>query len=124
MRLLEPINGIKTMQGHYMVNIIFFFVIFTVDKCIDTNLRDLPAYDIARLHEHYGIEEGLHSHLRVGDESSYNQYLSQFNQENAMNDEDYVVLNAHGESEGHDSFLTSFWPEDPKQSELKLLHIL
>lgn len=88
MRLLEPINGIKTIQGHYMVNIIFFLVIFTIDKDIEHNLRDTDAYNMEKLgletDEHQEPDIHVSSHIGLDDDSdlaqlsSYDQYLSQF----------------------------------------------
>ena len=79
MRLLEPINGIKTIQGHYLVNLIFFIAIFTINKDIETNLREEEAYNIARLQAEH--EEKVSSHIGLDDPSemhelsSYHQYI-------------------------------------------------
>ena len=32
MRLLEPINGIKVLQGHYLMNLIFFIAMIFVKR--------------------------------------------------------------------------------------------
>jgi hypothetical protein len=46
MRLLEPINGIKALQGHYLANLIFFVVMITMDPNMD-NYRLMPGYSYA-----------------------------------------------------------------------------
>ena len=40
MRLLEPINGIKSMQGHYLMNLIFFVAMCFIQTDIEKNMLD------------------------------------------------------------------------------------
>tara|TARA_B110000285_G_scaffold142909_1_gene159700 strand:+ start:96 stop:392 length:297 start_codon:yes stop_codon:yes gene_type:complete len=39
MRLLEPINGIKSMQGHFLMNLIFFLAMCFIKHDVETNMR-------------------------------------------------------------------------------------
>ena len=133
MRLLEPINGIKSIQGHYLVNMIFFIAIYTIDKDIETNLRDTEYYNLDNLHVFEDESAEIHGHSVVDDAhstiklSSYHQYISQFYTENAMNDEDFVVLNSHGHGDKTPEELAEEARQkalDAKPFELKLLKIL
>ena len=45
MRLLEPINGIKSSQGHYLMNLIFFIAMCTIDTNVVTNIHEAPGED-------------------------------------------------------------------------------
>ena len=45
MRLLEPINGIKSMQGHYLMNFVFFIAMCFISPDIERNMRNEDAYD-------------------------------------------------------------------------------
>lgn len=37
MRLLDPTNGIKTIQGHWLTNIVFFVVMMSLNKDVTSN---------------------------------------------------------------------------------------
>lgn len=107
-----------------MVNIVFFLAIFTIDKDIEHNLRDNTAYSPETLNLTSNVHDAqtnpdAHANADVTETQhlSYQQYVSQFYHENALNEEDFVVLNSHA----HGEELT---PEGAKAMELKLLKIL
>ena len=35
MRLLEPLSGVKTLQGHALVHLIFFMTMFSIPRDLD-----------------------------------------------------------------------------------------
>ena len=53
MRLLAPLNGIKTSQGHFITHFVFFVAMFFVDTDIDNTVEILssdPEGDIEAAH--------------------------------------------------------------------------
>lgn len=61
MRLLEPLNGIKMGQGHYIIHLYFFVTMFFIDTSIDIDLSNWLPKDVAKKvekeHEHHIQEE-------------------------------------------------------------------
>ena len=39
MRLLEPLSGVKTAQGHALVHLIFFLTMFSIPRDLDVEHR-------------------------------------------------------------------------------------
>lgn len=114
------------------MNIIFFIAIYTIDKDIETNLRDTEHYNLDHLHVHVETAES-HIHSSADDAhstrqlSSYHQYISQFYRENAMNDEDFVVLHSHGDEDKTPEEIAAEAKQkalEAKPFELKLLKLL
>ena len=53
MRLLEPLNGVKMGQGHYMVHIIFFLAMLMVDEAPQRELmKESESHGHDEKHEH------------------------------------------------------------------------
>jgi hypothetical protein len=57
MRLLEPLNGIKTAQGHFLTHLVFFTTMFFVDTNIEHSIEiksessDVTAHRLRVLNE-------------------------------------------------------------------------
>ena len=96
-------------------------------------MRDTEYYSLDHLHVFEEESAEVHAHPVVDDAhstikiSSYHQYISQFYSENAMNDEDFVVLNSHGHGDLTPEQLAERARQkshDAKPFELQLLKML
>lgn len=68
MRLLEPLNGIKMGQGHYVIHLYFFITMLMIDTSIDIDLSQWLPKDVAK---HAEKQREDHHHVPVpkhGDE--------------------------------------------------------
>lgn len=83
MRLLEPLQGIKCAQGHALVHLTFFTVMFFADTSLDTNLAK-----VKRPEDHSEVK-----HLMADDDYYFN--LSHDTSSLSDKEKELAVFNFH-----------------------------
>lgn len=59
MRLLEPLSGVKTAQGHALIHLIFFLTMFFIDIDIDksTHVANKTAHNTLNVNADFEVED-------------------------------------------------------------------